>query len=297
MKERKLFFTSDAFGQHTGNNISTDSDLGEDELLIMMKIYYAQVFSQVIKPTLDMVSNVEKLSTGAITPVTAGEEYKTKPNISGILGLLPAHGVAILRQPAILRSLQLYRRWAQQIPVRKVVILYESMYDTTAKMARKLKETIEQQSAEMLNEEMKKLEGKEGEAHPSTPVVCDLLCARRTSVLDVVGTLLDTPVVLLGTSAFNNAPLPNLQKLLCIVRSYRWKEKACFCFGSYGWSNMAIKELEKIATNDLKWKLLGDSVSCINEVDDGVMKKIEDMGKLAFKEAIARGNAGGCLDA
>ena len=35
MRERKLFFTSDAFGQHTGNNTGTDSDIGEDDLLII----------------------------------------------------------------------------------------------------------------------------------------------------------------------------------------------------------------------------------------------------------------------
>lgn len=291
MREKKIFFTSDAFGQHIGNNTGTDSDIGEDDLLIQMKVYYAQVFAQVIQPTLKMVADCERVSTGKATPVTAGEEYKAPIDLSGIDGLLPAHGLCLLRKSTIERSMRLYRRWAQQIPTRKVIILYESIYDTTGKMARKLKSTIEACSAGALTEAME----KEPNPHPPTPVVVELMCARRNTVLDVVHEVLDAPVVLFGTATFNNMIMPNLRKLLHVIQSYRFKPKATFAFGSYGWSPLAVKDLEKIITTDFKWTPIHDTVSCINEVDDGVMKKLEEAGIAAYKAACEKGLPGTCL--
>lgn len=291
MRERKLFFTSDAFGQHIGNNTGTDSDIGEDDLLVQMKVYYAQVFSQVVKPTLDAVANCEKVSTGKVTPVTAGEEYKASIDLSGIDGLLPAHGLCLLRKSTIERAMRLYRRWAQQIPTRKVIILYESIYDTTGKMARKLKQVIEAASAQALAEATE----KEPSPHPPTPVVVELMCARRNTVLDVVHEVMDAPVVLFGTATFNNSVMPNLKKLLHVIQSYHWKSKQAFCFGSYGWSPLAVKDLEKTVITDLKFNLIAPTVSCVNEVDEKTMKTLEEVGKLAYQAAIEKAAPGSCL--
>ena len=291
MRERKLFFTSDAFGQHTGNNAGTDSDVGEDDLLVQMKVYYAQVFSQVVKPTLDMVKNCEKMSTGKETPVTAGEEYKAPIDLSGIDGLLPAHGLCLLRKSTIERAFRLYRRWAVQVPTRKVIILYESIYDTTGKMARKLKQTIEATSAEALA----KACAEAPLPHPPTPVVVELMCARRNSVLDIVHEVMDAPVVMFGTATFNNSVMPNLQKMLHVIKSYKWKPKAAFCFGSYGWSPLAIKDLEKTVRDDLKWNLIHDTVSCVNEVDEKTMKGVEEAAQAAYKAALELAQPGSCL--
>lgn len=256
-----------------------------------MKVYYAQVFSQVIQPTLKMVADCERVSTGKATPVTAGEEYKAPIDLSGIDGLLPAHGLCLLRKSTIERSMRLYRRWAVQVPTRKVIILYESIYDTTGKMARKLKATIEACSAGALAEAME----KEPNPHPPTPVVVELMCARRNTVLDVVHECLDAPVVLFGTATFNNAIMPNLMKMLHVLKTYKFKPKATFAFGSYGWSPLAVKDLEKFVRDDLKWTPLHDQVSCVNEVDEKTMKALEEVGIAAYKAACEKGLPGSCL--
>lgn len=293
MPERKALFSSDAFGQHTGNNIGTDSDFITDDLLVQMKVYYAQVFSQLIKPTLDAVTKVEKVTSGQTTALTAGSEYKADINITGLGAILPAHGVCILQAPTISRVLRLYRRWAQQIPVRKVVIVYESMYDTTAKMARHLKTIIEAQAAEQTSKDLHKEEG--AAAHPPTSLVVQLCNARHTGVAEIVSDVMDAPVVLVGSSTFNNCILPTLRSFLHIFRSYNWKPKATACFGSYGWSPLAMKELENIVKTELKWEPIADTVSCVNEVDQATLDKLTAVAKIAFQTAYEKGLPGSSI--
>ncbi|KAH7830735.1 A-type flavoprotein [Monocercomonoides exilis] len=294
MAERKLLFTSDAFGQHIGNNLNTDSDLGEDDLLVQMKVYYAQVFSQVVNPTLKMVKDIEKASTGKATETTAGCEWKSGFDSSGIDGILPAHGVCLLKKSTIERSVRLYRRWAEQVPCRKVVILYESIYDTVGKIARTMRASIERCAAEEAMKIASSSATPSGTAAPA-PVVVEFMCARRNTVLDIVGEILDAPVVLIGSATFNNAILPNLMKMLHTIRSYKWKEKKVVLFGAYGWTQLAMKELEKIVVEEMKWKPLCPLISCINEMDAATEEKAKEAGVLAFKAAMEIGLPGGCL--
>jgi flavorubredoxin len=130
---------------------------------------------------------------------------------------------------------------------------------------------------------------------PPAQCVVELFCARRNTVLDVVNEVLDAPVVMFGTSTFNNAIMPNLMMLLHIIKSYHYKEKAVVCFGSYGWSPLAVMDLEKFAVDGLKWKLILPLISCINELDDKAAEDCKAAAKAAYAAALERAEPGTCL--
>ncbi|KAK2952115.1 putative Anaerobic nitric oxide reductase flavorubredoxin [Blattamonas nauphoetae] len=280
MKEKKLIFTSDSFGQHIGNNLTTDAEMDKNDLLVQMKVYYAQVFSQFERPTLKMVAETELLTTGKNSAITAGEEWKADFDASGIDVVLPAHGVCLLDKETIVRSFRLYRRWASQISTPTVIIISESIYDTTSKMGDVIAETIQQLSAE---------HARKMSPLGQTPVKVEVMCARRNTVLDVVAEVMDAPVVIFGTATFNNDIMPNLAKLLHVIGTYKWKPKAVGCFGSYGWSPAALQCLGKRAVEGLKWNKIGETVMAVHASDDKTTAALQELGKIAFETALEKG--------
>lgn len=283
--EKKALFSSDAFGQHVGNNIKIPVGASEDDVLVQMKVYYAQVFSQIVRPTLKMVSDVQLVSTGQAPPKAAKEEdeWKTDVNISGVGAILPSHGMILNTPSLIKKSFLLYKRWALQIPERKIIILTESIYKVTSTMGKLIADGAEQETNTS-----------------NTGVRIENLGARHTSVLDIVHEVLDAPVVLIGTGTFNNALYPDLEKVLYILHSYNFKPKFVGVFGSYGWSPLAIKELEDFALTKLKWVPLqtgASPITVVNEIEGDVAatKNLLALGALAAKKAAEIGVYGNCL--
>lgn len=282
--ERSLLFSSDAFGQHVGNNIKIPVGASEEDVLVQMKVYYAQVFSQIVKPTLKMVNDVEIASVGKATPKAEKEEdeWKTDVDVSGIAAILPAHGMILNTPSLIKKSFLLYKRWALQIPERKVIILTESIYKVTSTMGKLIADGAEQETNTS-----------------NSGVRIENLGCRHTSVLDIVHEVLDAPVVLIGSGTFNNALYPELLKVLYILKSYNFKPKFVGVFGSYGWSPIAIKELEDFAYTKLKYTPLegAKTISVVNEIegDTAAINSLLALGAIAAKKAAEIGIYGNCI--
>lgn len=131
------------------------------------------------------------------------------------------------------RSFVLTKRWALRIPTQKVIVIYDTMYGATERLAAA---AVEGAASVIVKEKV----GKDEIQHH---VVVDLIPARSTAMLSIVSEVLDAAVVLVGSCTFNNTYMPSVAKVLHVLKSYAWKDKKVGIFGSYGWSKAGIQQL------------------------------------------------------
>jgi len=200
--EEKLLLPNDAFGQHYATSERFDDSVDEAELLYEAKVYYANILwplSSVIARKIDEVLNMK-------IPITM---------------IAPSHGVIWRKKP--LDIVNAYKKWAQNTTRQKIVIVYETMWGATAKMAQKIVEGIIDAGKEV--------------------VVFDITQSDRT---DIITEMLDAKGYLIASSTHDNDMLPNLGGFLELFKGLKPVGRIGGVFGSYGWAGGAIKEIEDV---------------------------------------------------
>ncbi|MCW8801729.1 MAG: flavodoxin domain-containing protein, partial [Candidatus Bathyarchaeota archaeon] len=105
---------------------------------------------------------------------------------------------------------------------KKVIIVYDTMWASTEKMAKAMLDGIVS-------------EGLEATLY-RLPV---------SDNGDIIGELLDTKGILVGSSTINNGVLPTVSPFLREMEGLRPKNKLAAVFGSYGWGGGATAAIEK----------------------------------------------------
>lgn len=188
--EEKLLFSMDAFGQHIATASRFDDT--EDMAVIMQeaKTYYANIvmlYGRSIRNTLQAASGLE------------------------IEMIAPSHGVIWRKNiPTILEA---YDRWTQHKPAKKVLIAFDTMWQSTGVMAEAI------------------LEGALRE-----PVDAKLLHVRASHITQLATELLDASGVAVGSPTLNMTLMPQVACVLTYWKGLRPMEKVAMAFGSYGWS-------------------------------------------------------------
>jgi flavorubredoxin len=120
LKERKLLFSQDAFGMHMASDERFADELPADLLEFEGATYYANI----LLPYSQLVLNlIEKLKA-------SGLELEI---------VAPDHG-PVWRDKGIAHIIGRYQDWATQKPTMKAVIVYDTMWKSTEKMARAIEE-------------------------------------------------------------------------------------------------------------------------------------------------------------
>jgi flavorubredoxin len=116
VKEDKILFSSDAFGQHYAGHEKFDDQLG-DEIMFHAKKYYANIlllYSPLILKLLEKVTEI-------------GLEIDM---------ICPDHGIIWRKDPG--RIINAYAKWASQEPEQKAVVVYDTMWHSTETMAEEI---------------------------------------------------------------------------------------------------------------------------------------------------------------
>lgn len=114
LKEDKILFSSDAFGQHYAGSEIYDDQMNSEELMFHAKKYYANIllpFSPLIQKLLASVSEM-------------GLELDM---------VCPDHGVIWRKDPGMI--IGAYDRWSRQEAEDKAVVIYDTMWHSTEMMA------------------------------------------------------------------------------------------------------------------------------------------------------------------
>jgi flavorubredoxin len=113
----------------------------------------------------------------------------------------------------------------------KVVVVYDTMWGSTEKMARAIVEGIRSTGAE-----------------------AKLMKLRITELVDVVTEILDAKAVIVGSPTLHNEMFPPISAFMTYISGLKPKNKIWAFFGSFGWGGGAVKnmvEMAKLAKFDI----------------------------------------------
>jgi flavorubredoxin len=199
VKEDKILMSNDAFGQHFASVERYDEEVGVDEAVRWAKLYYANIlmpFGELVKRKLEELSTIE------------------------IEMIAPSHGV-IWKNPQ--RILEAYSKWASFVSERKLVVVYDTMWESTSRIAKAIAEGA----------------GSEG-------VDVRVFRVRNDDISDIMAEILDAGGVAIGSSTMHNTFLPSVSSFLTSLQGLRPKGKLGVAFGSYGWSGGAVKQITEV---------------------------------------------------
>ncbi|OKY75691.1 MAG: MBL fold metallo-hydrolase [Desulfobulbaceae bacterium DB1] len=197
--EDKLLISSDAFGQHWSTSERFDDEVGQEELMAHAAKYYANIL-MIFSP------NVQKLL------------QSVKEMNLDIDMIAPDHGLIWRKNPG--QILEAYEKWSNYHAEKKVVMVYDTMWHSTEKMAKAICQGLMEEGVSVK--------------------LMDLKVNHRS---DVVTEILDAKGVLFGSPTLNNGMLPTMADLLTYLKGLRPKRKVGAAFGSFGWSGEAVKHI------------------------------------------------------
>lgn len=197
LAEDRLLISSDAFGQHWATSERFDDQVERFELMHHAAKYYANIllpYSPLVQKLLATVADM-KLEIDTIAP---------------------DHGLIWRGTPSAI--LDAYGRWSRQEAKRKAVVVYDTMWHSTERMAHAVGEGLEQEG-----------------------VSYKLMSLKHSHRSDVMTEILDAEAIVFGSPTLNNGLLPTLADMLCYMKGLKPSGKIGAAFGSYGWSGEAVK--------------------------------------------------------
>jgi flavorubredoxin len=137
----------------------------------------------------------------------------------------PDHGIIWRKDPG--KIIDAYVEWSKQTPKRKAVVVYDTMWHSTEKMADAI--------AAGLNAE---------------GVSVRPMYLRKWHRSDIMTDVLDAKAVVIGSPTLNNTLFPTVSDFLTYMKGLKPLNKIGAAFGSYGWSGeaprMITRELERM---------------------------------------------------
>jgi flavorubredoxin len=235
--EDKILFSMDAFGQHIAHSSRFDDEIGLDMIMPEAAKYYANI----LMPFGDLiVKAVDKLG-GLDISITA-----------------PSHGV--IWRSHFKDIANTYASWGKGETKHKALVIYDTMWNSTEKMANALVEGI-----------------------ISGNVEAKLYNLTKSDQSDIIKEVLDTRALLIGSPTLNNGMFPTVAKFLCYLKGLKPKGKIGAAFGSYGWAGGAVKAIEgELGQMDVELVESELAFKFVPEPDE--IQKCFDFGKTIAKK-------------
>ena len=200
--QEQLLMPNDAFGQHYASNERFADEVDQCVLWDEAAKYYANILWPLGSIILKKIEDVQKMAIA-------------------IDMIAPSHGLIWRKDP--MQIVNAYVSWAKNETTKKIVVVYETMWGATEKLARKIAEGITEAGIDVK--------------------LFDISTSDRT---EVVKEMLNAKGFLFGSSTHDNDMLPTIAGFLEFVKGLRPKNRIAAVFGSYGWAGGAIKNIENI---------------------------------------------------
>lgn len=235
LPQDEILFSSDAFGQHLATSQRFDNEVGLDVIMPEAAKYYANILMPFGDLIVRAIDKLGKLKIGMIAP---------------------SHG--IIWRAHLEAIVNAYATWGRGDVRNKALVIYDTMWGSTAKMAKVLAEAITSEDIEV-----------------------KLYNLTESDKSDIIKEVLDAKALLIGSPTLNNGMFPSVAAFLCYLKGLRPKGKIGTAFGSHGWAGGAVKavhqELEQsgieVLDLDLAFKFAPD--------DEEIRKCIDLAKKIA----------------
>jgi len=196
-----LLLPNDAFGQHLATSKRFDDEVDDKTLMEEAAKYYANIlwpFSQLV---IRKIEEIQKLGLK-------------------ISMIAPSHGIIWRGDP--MKIVKAYLRWAKGEAEGRILVVYDTMWGSTEKMAKAIVGGITSEGVETM-----------------------LFRLPFSDRGDIIKELLEAKGILIGSSTINNGVLPTVAPFLEEMQGLRPRNKLAAAFGSYGWGGGAVKTIEK----------------------------------------------------
>lgn len=212
--EEKILFSNDAFGQHFSSNLVFDDQVDLPQVMLEAKKYFANILMPYQMQAGKALSIVKSLELDYIAP---------------------SHGV--VWRSHIDDILSAYEEYSSGIMENQAIVVYDSMWGSTEKMAKAILEGFSKQG-----------------------ISAKLYDLKSNHISDIMTDLLTSRYVAVGSSTLNNNMLPTVAAFLCYMRGLAPKNRVAIAFGSYGWGGQGVKQVNQelvamgchMALDDLK---------------------------------------------
>ena len=234
LPEEELLFSQDGFGMHLASSERFADEIPDWLLRLEAQRYFANILtplSGVIQKTLEKV-------TALGVPIKV---------------IAPDHG-PIWRED-VGRVIGWYSEWCAQKPTGKAVIVYDSMWGATDKMAQVIAEGI-----------------AEAGGHP---VLMPLGPNHRS---DIATEALGAGALLVGSPTINGGIFPSVADVLSYLGGLKPKNLVGAAFGSYGWSGEAVGQVENLL-KEMKVEVVGESVKAKYTPDEDALVNCRKLGQ------------------
>ncbi len=203
LPEDKLLLPNDAFGQHIASSERFDDQLGLETALGEAAKYYANIvlpFGTQVKKALAELSGLK------------------------IDMIAPSHGIIWRKYlPNIIAS---YTKWADNQVEEKAVVVYDTMWGSTEKIAQIISDTFKNKG-----------------------IAVELINLKTDHISDVMTKILSAKYICVGSPTLNNGLLPTVAAFLCYLRGLGPKKRVGLSFGSYGWGGQSVSQIEEVLTS------------------------------------------------
>lgn len=196
-----ILMPNDAFGQHYATAYRFNDEVDQEELYEEALKYYANILTPFSSLVTKKIEEVLALNL----PVNM---------------IAPSHGVIWRKEP--LQIVKKYQEWATQVPEERAVIIYDSMWEGTRRMAEAI-----------------------GEGLAADGVPYQIFYMATAERNDVITEIFKAKAVVVGSPTFNQGLLPTITPILEDLKGLRFRNKIGAAFGSYGWSGESVKIIEE----------------------------------------------------
>lgn len=196
-----VLLSNDAFGQHYVSKSMYNDQVDQGELYQEAIKYYANIltpFSRLVK------AKIKELAGLNLT----------------IEMIAPSHGIIWRDNP--LQIVEQYDRWAGDYQEGSVVIIFDTMWGATKKMAISIARGLENKG-----------------------IGVKVLNIGKSDKNDVITEVFKARGVIVGSSTINKGVLNSSAAILEMIKGLQFKGKMGASFGSYGWSGESVIIIEK----------------------------------------------------
>ncbi|MFA5319981.1 MAG: flavodoxin domain-containing protein [Candidatus Omnitrophota bacterium] len=202
LDDGQVLFSNDAFGQHLAHSKRFADEIESGILMREAAKYYANILWPLSRLVIGKIAELRKSGL----PVSL---------------IAPSHGMIWRKDPGVI--VENYARWAQNRPAAKAVLVYETMWGGTEKMAGAIYSGLLDAGVETA-----------------------MFDINRADHSEIIGQMLEAGGYLFGSPTHDNGMLPNLAGFIHLLKGLRPQNRLAAVFGSFGWAGGAVKEIEKI---------------------------------------------------
>ncbi|HOO70911.1 MAG TPA: FprA family A-type flavoprotein [Spirochaetota bacterium] len=232
MPEEKILFSNDAFGQHLASSERFDNEYHLDIIMDEARKYYANIvlpYSEQVKKALAAAAELD------------------------ISIIAPSHG--IIWKDHVSTIIREYVKWSNNETKNKALIIYDTMWKSTEKIAYTIQAAFENKS-----------------------YVSRMLNLQHNHISDIMTEVIDAKYICVGSPTLNNNMMPTVASFLTYLKGLAPKGRIGLAFGSYGWGGQSVAMVEDVLKS-CGFEML-ENIK-INYVPSGIelsniLKKLED---------------------